>query len=188
MRSQQTDLEARLAKLARYRDYLESIVQPSDGEYLEIDDLLNRHKTLEEANAVRARVRLPAAMFLWCFLVFVKPSCRAVVSVLACTCALASTNLLFESAFLFEGQEGCCGRFPQTPISSCLRLLGPPFHFALQDLHEQAVANKRAIETLHQEIASLRREKMNESLMLSSESQQCVKRIEELSAEAAGVC
>jgi len=42
--------EAELDRLKKYKDYLDSTVEASEEEYEEINDVLNRYKTLEDAN------------------------------------------------------------------------------------------------------------------------------------------
>lgn len=47
----QKDLELQLQKKSRYREYLELFLEAGDGSYEEVSDVLNRYKTLKDANA-----------------------------------------------------------------------------------------------------------------------------------------
>ena len=51
MQEQRKKLDEDLERLRRYQQYLERVVDASEGEYDEISDVLNRHKTLFDANA-----------------------------------------------------------------------------------------------------------------------------------------
>jgi hypothetical protein len=52
------------AALHKYTAYLEKVVQSDESDYAEVVDLLNRHKTLSEANRVCWRALLPLPLLL----------------------------------------------------------------------------------------------------------------------------